>query len=116
MDNDSKILKIIIGYCDRIENSKERFGKSKDDFMKDYDYQHTCSFSIAQIGEQVKRLSKEIKEKTPETQWRNISGMKDIITHAYEGINLNIVWKTINEKIPALKETCERILHEIERS
>ena len=62
----------------------------------------------------MKRLSKEIKEKTPETMWRNIAGMRDVITHAYEGINLNILWKTVKEKIPALKETCTIILHELE--
>jgi len=114
-DNDNqKILKIIIKYCSNIENAVNRFGDDQKKFLSDVDYQHTCSFSISQIGEYVKRLSKEIKEKTPETMWRNIAGMRDVITHAYEGINLNILWKTVKEKIPALKETCTIILHELE--
>ena len=64
----------------------------------------------------MKRLSKEIKEKTPETQWRKIAGMKDIVTHAYEGIDLNKIWNVITEKISELKETCEQMLYELESS
>ena len=116
MSNDVKLLSTIINYCNKIENATKRFGNDKNNFLNDFDYQHTCSFSIAQIGESVKNLSQRITEGYTEVPWRNISGMRDIIAHGYGGINLNTIWITIQERIPELKEACEKILYELERS
>jgi len=113
MNSDLKTLETIVEYCTKIENATMRFGNNQKEFLSDIDYQHTCSFSITQIGEHVKRLSKEIREKTHETQWRKIAGMKDIITHAYGGIDLIKLWNVITEKIPELKETCNRLIREL---
>ena len=45
-----------------------------------------------------------------------IAGMRDKLIHYYFGINYNIVWKTIKEKLPSLKEKVERIIKEIEKN
>jgi len=114
MGNDLKLLKIIIKYCKGIENAVNRFGDDEGVFLEDSDYQYTCSFCITQIGEAVKRLSPKITEDHPEIPWNKIAGMRDFIAHEYGNINLNVVWITIDEKIPELKYTCEKILKELE--
>ena len=116
MGNDAKQLKTIIKYCDGIKNAINRFGDSERTFLNDFDYQYTCSFCIAQIGETVKRLSQKITEEHPEIPWSKIAGMRDLIAHEYGGINLNVVWVTIKERIPELKDTCESILEKLEKS
>ena len=112
MDNDAKVLKQIVKYCEGIENAMERFGSDEEDFLDDIEYQYTCSFCITQIGEMVKRLSAKTTERHQEVPWSKIAGMRDVIAHEYGNVNLNIVWITANERVPTLKSTCEEILRE----
>ncbi|MCL1811123.1 MAG: DUF86 domain-containing protein [Methanomassiliicoccaceae archaeon] len=114
MGDDIKRIEAIVTYCKRIEEKINEFGKDEDEFFENLDYQQICSFCVLQIGENIKSLSPELIEKYPEIQWRGISGMRDIIAHGYEKINLDIVWTSITKKIPALRETCEKILEEPE--
>ncbi|MGE4214614.1 MAG: DUF86 domain-containing protein [Anaerotignaceae bacterium] len=64
-----------------------------------------CVFNILQIGELSKQsLSDEFKEEYCDIPWKQLNGMRNRIVHGYEGIKLNIVWDTINENFPELKE------------
>ena len=71
----------------------------------------TRSFEI--IGEAVKNLSEDFKNKHDKIEWKKIAGMRDKIIHYYFGVNWNIVWKTIKEKLPALKEEFEKMINEL---
>jgi len=41
-----------------------------------------------------------------------MAGIRDVIIHAYFGVNLNVVWNTANERLPELKMAIEKILEE----
>lgn len=62
------------------------------------------------IGEAVKHIPKNIKQKYRNINWGDIVGMRNIITHEYFGVDLEIIWKTIKEKLPELKNKIEEIL------
>ncbi len=55
------------------------------------------------IGEAVKNMSGELKIKYPQIPWRQIAGMRDKLIHEYFGVNLNIVWDTVNEFLPVFQ-------------
>jgi len=116
MADDIRRIYSILKYCDDIEETINRFGEDEEDFTDDNAYQYTCSFCVAQIGEAIKSLSPELRERYPEVRWKGFSGMRDIITHGYERINLRIVWLTITEDIPELKRICKNILNELNPS
>ena len=65
------------------------------------------------IGEAVKLLPAEIKKDYPEIEWKKIAGLRDILIHAYFGIDLKIVWDVIINKLPELKVSVRKIRNSI---
>jgi len=55
------------------------------------------------IGEAAKNLSKELRAKHKEIPWKEIAGMRDKLIHGYFGIKWELVWETVKNKIPELK-------------
>ena len=54
------------------------------------------------LGEAVKRLSPELRSQHPAIPWKKIAGMRAIVTHKYDQVQLGVVWETIQQDIPAL--------------
>jgi len=54
-------------------------------------------------------LSISFKETNNEIPWKNIIGMRDKLIHAYFGVDLDAVWKTVKEDLPLLKKNIGRI-------
>ena len=62
-------------------------------------------FNLMQIGELAKEsLGDEAKAQITTIPWNQLYGMRNRIVHGYSGINLNIVWDTISQDIPKLRE------------
>ena len=113
MTDDVTLIKNIIQYCDRIKDAVDRFGNDEEDFIRDPHYHDVCSFYITQIGESIRSLSPELTKKYTDIHWRGLVGMRNIIAHAYGDVDLEIIWVTTADEIPALKETCKKILKEL---
>jgi|SRR3989344_1552064 len=62
------------------------------------------------IGEAVKHLSNEMKDKHPEIPWKNIAGMRDILIHEYAGVQVERVWQTAKNDLPPLKKVIIKII------
>ena len=57
------------------------------------------------IGEAVKNIPDNVKSEYPDIDWRKIAGLRDILVHAYFGIDKEIVWDVVKNKIPDLKQS-----------
>ena len=83
---------------------------SKDEFFKDIKLQDAIVRRIEIIGEAVKNLSLSFRNKYSTAPWKDIAGMRDKLMHHYFGVDLEMVWKVIQEDIKKLKENIEGIL------
>lgn len=61
------------------------------------------------IGEAAGRISDEVHSRHPQIPWRNITGMRHHLIHAYYDVNLDIVWQTVAEDLPPLITSLKNI-------
>ncbi|MCU0653059.1 MAG: DUF86 domain-containing protein [Candidatus Pacebacteria bacterium] len=88
-------------------------GMSKSEFRKNDAMQDATVRRIEIIGEAAKNIAADFKKEHKEIPWKDICGMRDILTHDYFGINFDKVWKTIKEDLPPLKDKIKAILKDM---
>lgn len=52
----------------------------------------------------------EVRSRYPDIEWKKISGLRDILIHEYFGIDANIIWDILKNKLPRLEEQVKKIL------
>jgi uncharacterized protein with HEPN domain len=65
------------------------------------------------IGEAARGVSAAFREAHADIPWKSISGMRDRLIHGYYDVNLDIVWRTIQEDLPSLVVQLKRNINEI---
>jgi len=69
--------------------------------------------SLEIIGEAANKIPKHILESYPETPWSEIIGMRNRLIHEYFGVDLDIVWQTIEEDLTPLEATIKKIFSDL---
>lgn len=97
-------------------NDIESFTKniSKEKFMEEKLIQNAVIRSIEVIGEAVKNLPKNFKNKYEKIPWNKIAGTRDKLIHFYFGVDFETIWKVVEEDISYLKKQIKEILEKEE--
>jgi uncharacterized protein with HEPN domain len=82
-------------------------GLQREEFFSDEILKRAAARSIAIMGEAAKKLPVEFREKHSNVEWKAIAGMRDKLIHDYFGIDYEIVWDAIVNKVPKLKQEIE---------
>ena len=77
-------------------------GRTRDDLSTDRQLVLALVKDIEIVGEAATRITEATRRSLPEVPWERIVGMRHRLVHAYFDINLDIVWKTAREELPAL--------------
>jgi uncharacterized protein with HEPN domain len=86
-------------------------GKTSDQVYHDEVLRRAVIRSIEVIGEAVKKVPPGIKSAHPEIEWRKMAGTRDILIHNYMGVDFDIVWHIIEDKLPNLEKQLVVILN-----
>ena len=65
---------------------------------------------LSVIGEAAARVSEDLKRRNPQVGWAQIVGFRNILVHAYFGIDWAVVWEAATVDCPSLREQVARIL------
>lgn len=84
-------------------------GLTEDEFKSDMLKQDAVARRIEIIGEASKNITSDYKKKHKNIPWRQIAGMRDILAHAYFGINMDRIWAVVKKDLPKLKEQIKKI-------
>src|SRR3989338_802001 len=111
MPRDYKVfLEDILDAVRKIQSYTSRI--SFTDFSKDTKTIDAVIRNLEVIGEAIKKVPEDVRSKYPEIEWKKISGLRDILIHEYFGIDNEIVWDIIRNKIPVFERDIESLLRD----
>lgn len=92
----------------KIERFVENFDFEK--FQKDQKTIYAVVRAIEIIGEAIKNIPASVKKSHKDIPWRDAAAMRNKLVHEYFGVNIKVVWRTVKEDIPKLKEKITKLL------
>jgi len=85
-------------------------GLNKDEFIQDETLKRAFVRSLEIIGEATKNVSVALRQKYSHVDWRAMAGMRDRLIHRYFGIDYDIVWDVVINKVPLLQQEIQQII------
>jgi uncharacterized protein with HEPN domain len=107
MNADEVYLRHILDAIEKIEGYTS---VGKDVFMEQSHWQDATIRQLEIVGEATKNISMAFRGQYPDTPWKRIAGLRDVLIHHYMGVDLSAVWEISQRDIPVLKQQLKAIL------
>jgi uncharacterized protein with HEPN domain len=101
-------LQDIVESCQKILRFTD--GLNQSDLIRDEKTYDAVVRNLEIIGEAAKHISNELRKQLTGIEWRKIAGMRDLLAHVYFGIDNDILWDVIQNKIPQLAKSVSAFL------
>jgi uncharacterized protein with HEPN domain len=97
-----------------LENARKATTFMQGKSRRDLDDDEMLSLAIVRLlevlGEAARRVSIEYRDRTSQIPWRQITGTRDRLVHAYDTVNYNIVFAIVKDELPPLIADLERLV------
>lgn len=97
----------ILNSIAQIESYLAEINTDKQSLIGNIEKQDAVIRRLEIIGEAVKRLEDSFKNQYPNIPWKQIAGMRDILIHDYNEIDMDLVWDTLQMDLPLLKSAIQ---------
>lgn len=74
-----------------------------DGFQNNFIFSNSVIRDLEIIGEAARHIPQDILFLYPQIPWQDIRDMRNVLIHEYFGVNLRVVWDTVNYDLPMLK-------------
>ncbi|RKX51727.1 MAG: hypothetical protein DRP30_07465 [Thermotoga sp.] len=108
MKNDVVYLKHVRDAMKKVMKYLEN--KNKEEFIKNEILQDAVIRQLEIMGEAVKNLSLRIILDNPQIPWKGMVGLRDVLIHGYDKVNLEIIWKIAREDVPKTFKKIEDLI------
>jgi uncharacterized protein with HEPN domain len=88
-------------------------GLDQESFSKDEKTFDAVIRNLEVIGEAIKKIPEEVRNRYPAIEWKKIAGVRDILVHEYFGIDVDIVWDIVQHKLSPLEIQIKRIVADL---
>ena len=85
-------------------------GKTKEQFYQETQCQDAVIRRLEIIGEAARRLPLESRNTLPDLPWHSMIGIRNVMIHEYDDVDLTIIWDTVQRDLPLLIEAIEKVV------
>jgi len=83
------------------------------DFLEDKEKVLAAIRVIEVIGEAAKNIPPPIRDRYPDVPWSGLARMRDKLIHVYFGIDIEVVWQTLQDDLPPLQDSMKKIMNDL---
>ena len=107
-------------YLDYLQDMRDNARKAIDfsaglnfqDFSRDEKTIYAVIRAVEVVGEAAANIPEDIRSQYAEIPWREIKGMRNKLVHQYFGINMEVVWQTIQEDLPMIINMIDTVIEQ----
>ena len=103
-------LEDMLKSCEKVIRFTHRLTQTQ--FVADQKTYDAVMRNLEIIGEAAKHIPNEVRSQHPEVDWRRVAAFRDVAIHEYFGIDVDVVWDIVQNKLPALDKQIRQLLSE----
>lgn len=106
-------LNDVLESCDRLLANLEKI--TIEEFREDLNMQDVFARRFEIIGEAIKRIPDSLREKYSNVEWQQATGFRDVLAHDYVDIEIDRLYNTAKNDVPAFRKQIARVLSDLEK-